>query len=100
MVLLWVLLRRHLDSLHLVEVAGSALRTLLAVAAATGAGLAAAAALAPLLSGNWIARLAPGLGATAAFCLTFLLAAWLVKSQELATIAWPVMHRLRATLGR
>ncbi|MCH5372863.1 MAG: hypothetical protein JJ992_02715 [Planctomycetes bacterium] len=98
MLLLWYLMRRHLPHLHLAEVAGSALRTLLAVAGASAAGLAVAATLAPLLTGNWVVRLVPGLGSATAFGCTFLVAAWLLKSPELSTVATPLLRRL--PLGR
>ena len=94
MILLWALIRRHLPHSHLAEIAGSALRTLLAVAVAGGAGMAVSAALAPLLAGNWVFRLVPGLGATVAFGCTFLAVAWLVKSRELAIVTSPVLNRI------
>ncbi len=94
MILLWVLMRRHLPDLHLAEIAGAAGRTLAAVTVASVVGYTCARLLAPSLDGNWLVRLLPGLGATTAFGVTFLAAAWALRSQELAIIVTPVAQRI------
>ncbi|MEB2323060.1 MAG: murein biosynthesis integral membrane protein MurJ [Sorangiineae bacterium] len=95
MLLLWVLLRRRLPDTRFGEIAGSVARTALALAPATLTAVLVARALAPLLSGGGLARLAPGAAAGAAFVAVFLLAARLVRSEELATITGARARRRR-----
>jgi putative peptidoglycan lipid II flippase len=92
--MLWLMLRRHLSHLALVEVGRSVARTLVALIPAWGSAWAAAQLLAPWLSGGAFARLLPGLAATAVFGFVFLGAAWLVRSEELHAVVGPIKRRL------
>lgn len=91
MLLLWLQLRRHLPSLRLGEIAGSAARTLAAAAAAALAGRAAAAATTTLTA----SPLAPGLAGAATFGVTFLAVAWVLRSQELHAVVEAIVRRRR-----
>ncbi len=94
-VLLWWLVRRHLPHRGLREILPSLLRTVIASGAAIALALLLAAAMRPWLAGSGLARLAPGLVATAAFGLGFLLTARLLGSAELFTLTEPLLRRLR-----
>ncbi len=95
MALLWLMLRRRLADVRLGEVARSAGRTLLATLPAAVAGVATARALWTLLGGESLSRLVPGSAGAAVFGLTFLLAAWLLRSEELQTILDAIRRRRR-----
>jgi len=97
MTLLWVLLRRRLVDVRLREVVRSAGRTLLATLPAAAAGMATARALWSLLGGDAVSRLIPGIVGAAVFGLTFLLAAWLLRAEELQTIIDAARRRRRAS---
>jgi putative peptidoglycan lipid II flippase len=92
MALLLVFLRRRLGTLMVGEVGGSAVRTLLASLAGAAAGWGASRAT---FGPRWL----PGLLATAAFGLAFVIVAAAVRSPELASIAGGVKRRLARTRG-
>jgi len=95
LVLLWWLVRRHLPHRGLREIVPSLLRT----GVASGVGLAAARlvalALEPWLTGDGLARLAPGLVAAGAFGPVFLVTARLLRCPELSSLTEPLHRRLR-----
>jgi putative peptidoglycan lipid II flippase len=93
MTLLWLLLGRRLSSLRLGEVGRSALKTALAAGAAGAGGWFAARRLEALFGPGPIERMLPGLLAAAIFGAVFLGAAWLLKSEELATIVGAFRRR-------
>jgi putative peptidoglycan lipid II flippase len=95
MLLLWFLLRRRLEDVRLREVARSAGRTLLATLPAAAAGVATARASWTLLSGEALSRLVPGIAGAAVFGVTFLVAAWWLRAEELQTILDAVRRRHR-----
>ncbi len=92
MILLVFLLRRRLPSLHLGEIAGSSLRTLLAAAPAAAVGVWLARSLSSPAAGP-LMRMVPGAAAAAGFGVVFLVAAWLVKSEELRLLVTAVRRR-------
>lgn len=102
MLLLWVLLSRRLDQLYTRDILRSAAKSLIAAAAAGGAGLATARAITlPVAvsasatdAAPWLFRMLPGLAGAAVFGVTFLAAAKLLKSEELAAIGGPLLRRL------
>jgi putative peptidoglycan lipid II flippase len=89
MVFLWVGLGRKLPSLRLGEIASSVLRTVAAslVAAAAGYGIV------ETVDGSGAPRHLPGVFGAATFALVFLLAAWLLRSDELTAILAPLRRR-------
>lgn len=95
MAMLFLGLRGKLSSLHLGELFGSAARTLgaCAVAAIAAWSVAAATAQPPDASAWW--RLVPGIAAGSSFGLAFLMAAWLLRSQELHVLSEGLLRRLR-----
>jgi putative peptidoglycan lipid II flippase len=93
MCLLWVLLRRWMPDLRSGEISRSIGRTLLATAPAAILALVTARALAPLLAGNGTERLIPAVAATLLFGCVFLVAAWLLRCDELRTIVAAVRRR-------
>jgi putative peptidoglycan lipid II flippase len=93
MTLLWLLLGRRLSSLRLGEVGRSALKTALAAGAAAGGALWAARRLESMFGDGPIERMLPGVLAAAIFGAIFLGAAWLLKSEELATIGAALRRR-------
>jgi putative peptidoglycan lipid II flippase len=95
MTLLWLLLRRRLAEVRLGEVARSAGRTLLATLPAAAAGVATARGLWTMLGGEALSRLVPGVLGASVFGLTFLLAAWLLRSEELQIILDAMRRRRR-----
>ena len=95
MTLLVILLRRRLPSLHLAEIGGSMLRTLLAAAPAALSGVWLARSLDGIVGGGPVMRMLPGAAAAASFGVVFLLAAWLVKSEELRLLVAAVRRRRR-----
>jgi len=86
MLLLWRALRHKLDSLHMREILGSALRTLLAAACGAGVGAWVAHALLPHGPARALARAVPGLAGSSAFFAVFLGVAVVVRSPELMAI--------------
>lgn len=105
MSLLWWRLRRHLPDRHGAEIAISALRSCAAAGGGAALGWLTTAGLDGLellergarlggLSGELI-KAVPALAGGAAFCVGFLGVAALLKSPELATMASPVLRRLR-----
>ncbi|HEU5076357.1 MAG TPA: lipid II flippase MurJ, partial [Polyangiaceae bacterium] len=95
MILLWVLLKHRLERLHTREILGSAGKSLLAAVAAGAAGFLAAHSLPATASAHWLVRMLPGLLGAAVFGATFLGAAKLLRSEELAAIGGPLLRRLR-----
>jgi putative peptidoglycan lipid II flippase len=93
MLLLFIALRKKLDRLHLGEILGSALRTLVSAVAGVVAGAVVAHALTPAVPARALARALPGALGSAAFCLVFLGVAWVVKSPELHSLAAAVRVR-------
>ncbi|MEZ4223954.1 MAG: murein biosynthesis integral membrane protein MurJ [Polyangiaceae bacterium] len=95
MAMLFLGLRGKLSSLHLGELFGSAARTLgaCAVAAIAAWSVAGATAQPPDASAWW--RLVPGIAAGSSFGLAFLMAAWLLRSQELHVLSEGLLRRLR-----
>ena len=91
--LLWLWLGRRLPDLRLGEIGRSAARTLLAA----GVAVLAARAVASALAGDESAlgRALPGALGGACFVAVFLLAAWIVRSEELSVVAGPVLRLLR-----
>jgi putative peptidoglycan lipid II flippase len=99
MVLLWSLLGRRLQNLRFAEVAGSMARTVAAAAAAGAAAAAAAFAIGRFAGGEHgsLALMLPGAVGALVFAAVFLLAARLVRSEELAILLDAVKRRRRAT---
>ncbi len=93
MLLLWVLLRRRLDDTRFLEIAGAAARTLLCVAPALAAGIWSASWLGEHVGRGAFVRMLPGALGAVLFGVAFLGAAWLVKSEELATILGAAKRR-------
>ncbi len=91
--LLWLWLRKRLPSLPVSQIARSAAKTLLAAGAAALAGR----AVAELAAGDASAfgRALPGALGAACFVLVFLGVAWIVRSDELFTVAAPFVRRFR-----
>lgn len=96
MCLLWFGLRKKLGDTRLGEIAISALRTLAACVPAAAAGLVLVHYTADFGRGNAVARLVPGIAAGAAFGLTFLAAARLFRSEELAALTSGISRRRRS----
>jgi len=94
MLLLWVLLKRHLDQLYTRDILVSAGKSLLAAAAAGALGLIAARSLSFGESAHWLLRMLPGLAGASVFGASFLIAAKLLKSEELSAIGGPLLRRL------
>lgn len=94
MVLLFVLLRRKLTQLRLFEIGASAVKTLVAAICAVLLARSIAALLDPGEGAAQWARLLPGVMGTLAFGLTFLLAARLLRSDELGIVAGGLRRRL------
>jgi len=90
MVLLWVSLRRRLPSLRMREIGLSVGRTL----AAAGVASAVGHQVAIRSAGAGLQRLWPGALAVVVFGTVFLLAAFALRSPELAALAAPVRRRL------
>jgi putative peptidoglycan lipid II flippase len=95
MALLLVGLRRRLGSIEGGALARSTGRTLAASVVAGVAGWGAAVALAPGASAGGLARAVPGLAASCAFGLVFLLVAWGLRSPELTDVSAAIRRRLR-----
>lgn len=112
MLLLWVLLKRRLETLHTTEILGSAAKSLLAAGAAAAAGYFTAQAIGYGYgeagygeagygdggygnSSHWLGRMLPGVAGAAMFGIVFLGVASLLKSQELQAITGPLLTRLR-----
>jgi putative peptidoglycan lipid II flippase len=95
MLLLWLQLRKRLVRLHTREITTSALKSLLAAAAAGAIGLVVARASAGALGDHWLPRMLPGLAGGASFGVVFLVVAKLLKSEELSAIAGPLVRRLK-----
>ncbi len=93
MIMLWIGLRFRLGDTGLFEIAGSALKTLLAAAAAAGAGMGVAWALAAPPGAGALRVLLPGLAAVSAYGVVFLIAAWVVRSEELRGLVEAVARR-------
>lgn len=88
-------LRRHVTRIPVGEIGLSAGRTMLA---AMSAGLAAwfvASSLPISLQAPALLRPMPALAGSVAFALVFFAVAWLVRSEELATLFDPIKRRLR-----
>ncbi len=95
MLLLWRLLGSKLPRLHTREIAGSALRTLLAALSGAVSGALAARALtrAPRLHPGALARAVPGLAGCAVFVAVFLIVAYLARSPELISVVSALRRR-------
>jgi putative peptidoglycan lipid II flippase len=91
--LLLLFLRKHMSTLRLREIGLSALRTLLAAAAAVVLARLVAAAVSGG-SDSW-GRAMPGLCGSVAFAATFLALAWGLRSDEFLLVAGPVLRRFR-----
>jgi len=91
--LLWLALRRKLDTLHMREILSSALRTLLAASCGAGVGAWVASLLMPHGPARALARAVPGLAGSAAFAVVFLGVALAVKSPELMSIVGAIRGR-------
>jgi putative peptidoglycan lipid II flippase len=94
MLLLWLFLRRKLALAHGHEILRSSMKTLFASALATGLGYWAARALSDALPPDAFGRLLPGVGGAIVFASVFLVAARLVRSEELSIVLSP-LARLR-----
>ncbi|MBX3182003.1 MAG: murein biosynthesis integral membrane protein MurJ [Polyangiaceae bacterium] len=95
MLLLWAWLGRRLPGIDHLGVMRSGARSLLAsLLAGLGAWL-LVAQLAGLTSQGALARLVPGLVGCVSFVVLFLVAARLLKSEELSAIGGPLIRRLR-----
>lgn len=94
MFLLWSSLRRHLGNrTRLGTILASALRTTAAAAVAAGvAHWVAVVTAAPAASGAW-ARARSGAFSAVVFVVVFFVAAWLVRSEELATLTTAIRRR-------
>ena len=95
MLLLFVLLRRKLEDLRLVEIGVSAARTLFAAGLAVFAGRGVAALLDRGAEASAWQRLWPGIFGAASFGLTFLVLAWVLGSPELRVVVGGLGRRLR-----
>ena len=103
MLLLFVAVRRRLGTTAVERIAGSAARTIAASVAAAVAGFAvvglARAALSGVgessAAGRMLRHGLPGLAGGAAFALAFVIAAWLVRSEELRVLGGGLARRLR-----
>jgi putative peptidoglycan lipid II flippase len=95
MALLWILLGKKLESLRMPEVGKSASKTALAAAVASLTAILVAARLADLVGKNAVERLLPGVIGAAAFGVVFLIAARLLRSEELDTISSALLRRNR-----
>jgi putative peptidoglycan lipid II flippase len=93
MIMLWIGLRFRLGDTGLFEIARSALKTLLAAAAAAAAGMGAAWALAAPPGAGASRVVLPGLAAVSAYGVVFLIAAWVVRSEELRGLVEAVARR-------
>jgi putative peptidoglycan lipid II flippase len=93
MLLLWLALRRKLDSGHTREILGSALRTLLAAVSGALVGAWVARRLLPHGPAPAFARALPGLAGSTVFALVFLGVALLVRSPELMAIVGAFRRR-------
>jgi putative peptidoglycan lipid II flippase len=94
MLLLWVLLKQRLPQLHTREILTSALKSLAAAASASALSLTVARNLAATQDAHWFIRMLPGLVGAVVFGSCFLLAAKLLKSEELSAIGGPLLRRL------
>lgn len=95
MVMLWVGLRLKLGDTRFFEIAKSALRTLLATLPAAAAGVGVAKLLTAPVGSGALRALAPGLAAVGVYGGVFLVAAWLVKSEELRGLVDALARRRR-----
>ncbi|HEX3593621.1 MAG TPA: murein biosynthesis integral membrane protein MurJ [Polyangiaceae bacterium] len=89
MLLLWTLLTKHVSSRHLKEIGLSAARTLGASALAALAAAEVASALGRLPVGHVV----PGLAGVVAFLVVFLGGAFVLRSEELMSVAHAVRRR-------
>jgi putative peptidoglycan lipid II flippase len=94
MSLLWLLLRRRLADVRFGEVVASGARTLLATLPAAACGVLTARSVGHMLAGGALERLVPAIAGATVFGVTFLGLAWIVRCQELRTIAGVVTRRL------
>ncbi|MET0593976.1 MAG: murein biosynthesis integral membrane protein MurJ [Polyangiaceae bacterium] len=95
MILLWFGLGRRLPSLRLGEIAGSAVRTVVASVVAGGAGYLVADFAARSTGSGAIGRAAPGLLGAFVFAAVFFLVAILGKSPELTSLTAAFRRRIR-----
>jgi len=98
MALLWAMLARRVPSLRMIEVGGSAARTLAASLAGAGLGLIAVRALQLPAAAGPVGRMIPAITACGVFGVVFLCVAWLLRSPELRQLASGLRRRLASRL--